>query len=120
MSELTLSHRQIGLILASIILYFYLSDVLRSKSVQDIIKTFVKKVDNHSTHTILDNLETANTVAGITSITSVAIINNLPVLKCCVVLFMLFYYLYLGFFAKLKEGILCWVGRWWCFAAKIL
>jgi hypothetical protein len=93
MSEITISKRNIALIIGCFLIYFNLSDAFRSTGFRENIKIMVQNTTKYN-HTILDNLDTAaNTVAGITSITSVAIINKLPVrniLRFSILKFLLF------------------------------
>ena len=83
MSAITISTRHIALIIACFLIFFYLSDTFRSTEFREKMKNLVP-TDEKYNHTILDRLDkAANTVAGITSITSVAIINSLPVRPKC-------------------------------------
>ena len=82
MSEIILSRRHIILIILFTAFYLYLSDKFRSKEFKENMKTYVQNGNNNTAHTILDSLETAsNMLAGVTSFTSVAIIDKLPVSK---------------------------------------
>ena len=90
---------EIILILAFIGIYFYLSDAFRSPKVKEKIQNFIKS-DNQTSHSILEYLDTAsNSLAGVTSFTSVAIINQLPVSSKILIRIILYnYFLLLPFF----------------------
>jgi hypothetical protein len=82
MADITISTRHFCLIIAFMLVYFYLSDVFRTKEFKEAPRNLIQKDDKDTGHTFLDALENAtNTVVGITSFTSIAIINKLSVRK---------------------------------------
>ena len=77
MSAITISTRHFCLIIAFMLVYFYLSDVFRTKEFTEAARNLNLKDDQNTGHSFLDAFSNAsNTAAGITSFTSIAIINK--------------------------------------------
>ena len=74
------STRHMFLIVIGIGLYLYLTDRFKQPSTREAIKAALGSISNGSNHTIFDWIENkANSLAGLLSISTMAVVNQLPV-----------------------------------------